>query len=141
MQKNNIFMKTKKIPNSFEEMNIYAQQDVEKHLIEKYNVARIIWTDQTSSSGDWAGLIVKKVGEDEFDLIEFSLVVDYNLSKKIVVGKPIFKHSVSEDDIDAAVEIYLGIYEAEDGFEDYDKQEIQNIKPKKEIVNALEIPF
>ena len=117
-------------PSYSAEIELTYQDDVTEHLLEKYNAERIIWTDQTSSAGSWSGLIVKKVGEDLFDLIEFSQEIHFGDGQKTVwVGENITKYPVSEDSFDAVLEMYYDMYF--DCGSSYDDFEEDDYKPSK----------
>ena len=116
-------------PSYSAEIELTYQEDVTEHLLEKYNAERIIWTDLTSSAGNWSGLIVKKVGEDLFDLIEFSQEIRFGDGLKTIwVGESITKNPVSEDSFDAVIEMYYDMY-----FDcgSYDNFEEDDYKPSK----------
>ena len=125
-------METNNTLNDLVEMNFDAQEDVEKYLIEKCGAERIIWIDTTSSAGNWSGLIVKKVGEDQYDLIEFFQEIEFGGPLTITVEKSIVKYPVPEDFIDTAIEMYLGYYEEDSAFEeDDDFEEVVKQNNKK----------
>jgi len=134
-------METENMPIYSMEIEIKDQENVEDVLIEKYNAERIIWTDLTSSSGSWSGLIVKKIGEDECDLIEFFQEIGFD-SKKIYVGESIVKYPIPMDCIDEAIENYYDMYYGDGSFDDFEDVEEEEDKPSKHSnEKILEIQF
>jgi hypothetical protein len=61
-----------------------------KALLEEIpSVVSAIWTDLTSSSGNWSGLIVEKVGE-KYQVYDFSQEVDFGTGNAtIYIGDPV----------------------------------------------------
>ena len=136
-------METNNIPDYSAEMTFEALGDVDTGLLEKYNAERIIWTDTTSSACNWSGLIVKKVGEDRYDLIEFFQEMKFGGLITITVGETIRQNPVPEKYIDTAIKIYFGNDDEEDAFEeDVDfKDVVEQDNKNSESNKTLEIPF
>ncbi|MCL2132537.1 MAG: hypothetical protein FWH36_08855 [Lentimicrobiaceae bacterium] len=134
-------METENIPNYFGEMEFEAYEDVEKLLIERCDAERVIWIDTTSSAGNWSGLVVKKVGEDQYDLIEFFQEIEFAHIGRLFIERSIVECPVPENSIEDVIKMYVGYYygdgdafEEDADFEDVAEQDGGNRK-------TLEIPF
>jgi DUF1680 family protein len=125
------------------EIEIEPQESIEEYLIKKFKAEKIIWTDQTSSAGNWSGLIVKKVSEDQFDLIEFSQEVRFGDGLTTVwVGESITKEPVSENSFNEVIEMYYEMY-YDDGYigyfyEDDNKKQKNNNEENKTLEFSFE---
>ncbi|MDR1810154.1 MAG: hypothetical protein LBR34_07110 [Prevotella sp.] len=106
------------------------------------SVARVIWIDQTSSSGSWSGIIVEKASDNTYDLLEFFQEYEDD-GIRIYIGNPVTEKSVSEEQIEATVSEYVDslYFSADDLFENETIKNIAPAKKKKNNVVSLEIPF
>jgi hypothetical protein len=96
-------------------------------LKEYPSIERVIWIDQTSSSGSWCGLIVEKIDDDQYNLLEFSQETNYNIGEKTIsIQEPITKNPVPKKWIDLVVEDYIVMIS-----EEYDNNDIENPIPDK----------
>ena len=94
-------------------------------------VVDVIWTDQTSSSGDWHGAIIEKVNE-MYQVCEFSQYIDYfgETGKSIHFGGVVFQSSApfeKDDIIESLSERYCD-------YDCYDSQEYEMEEEKEETL-------
>ena len=120
-------------------------KSTEEILKEFPSVERVVWIDQTNTAGEgWSGLIVEKIEEDKYNLMEFFQETNYNdgFYKEIHIQKSILEHPISkemiDDEVETSVQFILEEYFYDKDIED---EEIPKKIVKKDNYVPLELPF